>query len=50
MPAAAARIHRLLTGYPGMCLLAMVSPLWHRIVNKRVLEHDPYDMSRVNAK
>lgn len=36
------------TGYAGMILLALVPPLWFRIMDPRVLEHYDGDISRAN--
>ncbi|NUR09898.1 MAG: alkane 1-monooxygenase [Nocardioidaceae bacterium] len=36
------------TGYAGMILLALVPPLWRRVMDPRVLEHFDGDMSRAN--
>jgi alkane 1-monooxygenase len=38
------------TGYAGMILLAMVPPLWRRVMDHRVLEHFHGDMSRANLQ
>jgi alkane 1-monooxygenase len=36
------------TGYAGMILLAMVPPLWRRVMDPRVLAHFDGDISRAN--
>ena len=36
------------TGYAGMILLALVPPLWFRVMDPRVLTHFDGDMSRAN--
>jgi len=36
------------TGYAGMILLALVPPLWRRVMDPRVLAHVDGDLSRVN--
>ncbi len=36
------------TGYAGMILLAMVPPLWRRVMDKRVLAHFEGDITRAN--
>jgi alkane 1-monooxygenase len=36
------------TGYAGMILLALVPPLWRRVMDPRVLAHVGGDMSRAN--
>ncbi|MGZ6878089.1 MAG: fatty acid desaturase [Nocardioidaceae bacterium] len=36
------------TGYAGMIVLALVPPLWRRVMDKRVLAHFDGDMSRAN--
>ena len=36
------------TGYAGMILLALIPPLWFRIMDPRVLAHFDGDMSRAN--
>jgi alkane 1-monooxygenase len=36
------------TGYAGMILLALVPPLWRRVMDPRVLAHFDGDMSRAN--
>jgi alkane 1-monooxygenase len=36
------------TGYAGMILLALVPPLWRRVMDPRVLAHFGGDMSRAN--
>jgi len=38
------------TGYAGMILLAMVPPLWRRVMDPRVLAHFGGDMSRANLQ
>ena len=38
------------TGYAGMILLAMVPPLWRRVMDKRVLAHFDGDISRANIQ
>ena len=38
------------TGYAGMILLAMVPPLWRRVMDPRVLAHFDGDMSRANLQ
>lgn len=40
---------QLPTGYFGMFLVAMVPPLWRRIMDPRVLEHAAGDGSRING-
>lgn len=37
------------SGYPGMYLLAMIPPLWRRVMDPRVLAHYDHDMCRVNV-
>jgi len=37
------------TGYAGMILLALVPPLWFRVMDPRVLEHYDGDASRANV-
>ncbi|WP_436500214.1 fatty acid desaturase [Actinokineospora sp. HUAS TT18] len=36
------------TGYAGMIVLALIPPLWRRVMDYRVLEHFDGDMSRAN--
>jgi len=36
------------TGYAGMILLALVPPVWRRVMDPRVLAHYDGDMSRAN--
>ncbi len=36
------------TGYAGMIMLALVPPLWFRVMDPRVLDHFDGDMSRAN--
>ena len=36
------------TGYAGMILLALVPPLWRRVMDRRVLDHYAGDMTRAN--
>ena len=36
------------TGYAGMIVLALVPPLWRRVMDPRVLAHFDGDMSRAN--
>ena len=36
------------TGYAGMILLAIVPPVWRRVMDPRVLAHFDGDMSRAN--
>jgi alkane 1-monooxygenase len=36
------------TGYAGMILLALVPPLWRRVMDHRVLEHVDGDITQVN--
>ena len=38
------------TGYAGMILLAMVPPLWRRVMDHRVLAHFDGDLSRANLQ
>ncbi len=38
------------TGYAGMILLAMVPPLWRRVMDKRVLAHFGGDITRANIQ
>ncbi|CAN5527741.1 fatty acid desaturase [soil metagenome] len=38
------------TGYAGMILLAMVPPLWRRVMDPRVLAHFDGDLSRANLQ
>ncbi|MXG91438.1 fatty acid desaturase [Nocardioides flavescens] len=38
------------TGYAGMILLALVPPLWRRVMDPRVLAHVDGDLSRVNLQ
>ena len=38
------------TGYAGMILLALVPPLWRRVMDPRVLAHFDGDMSRANIQ
>jgi alkane 1-monooxygenase len=38
------------TGYAGMMLLAMVPPLWRKVMDHRVLEHFDGDLSRANLQ
>ncbi len=38
------------TGYAGMILLAMVPPLWRRVMNPRVLAHFGGDITRANIQ
>lgn len=40
---------QLPAGYPGMYLIAMFPPLWRKIMDKRVLDHYGYDMTKVNV-
>jgi alkane 1-monooxygenase len=40
---------QLPTGYAGMILLALVPPLWRRVMDHRVLEHYGGDVQRVNV-
>lgn len=40
---------QLPTGYPGMYLLAMVPPLWRRVMDRRLLAHYGHDMHRINV-
>ena len=37
------------TGYAGMILLALLPPVWRRVMDRRVLSHVGGDMSRVNV-
>ena len=37
------------SGYPGMFLLAQIPALWRKVMDKRLLEHYDYDMTRVNV-
>jgi alkane 1-monooxygenase len=39
---------QLPTGYAGMILLALVPPLWRRVMDPRLLAHYGGDMSRAN--
>jgi alkane 1-monooxygenase len=39
---------QLPTGYAGMIVLAMVPPLWRRVMDRRLLEHYAGDVSRAN--
>lgn len=39
---------QLPTGYAGMILLAVVPPLWRRVMDRRVLEHYEGDVTRTN--
>jgi len=41
---------QLPTGYAGMILLAIVPPLWRRVMDHRVLEHYRGDIQRTNLK
>ncbi|MBB3665684.1 alkane 1-monooxygenase [Prauserella sediminis] len=38
------------TGYAGMIVLALVPPLWRRVMDPRVLEHFDGDISRANIQ
>ena len=38
------------TGYAGMIVLALVPPLWRRVMDPRVLAHFDGDMSRANLR
>jgi alkane 1-monooxygenase len=38
------------TGYAGMIMLALVPPLWFRVMDPRVLDHFRGDMSRANIQ
>jgi alkane 1-monooxygenase len=38
------------TGYAGMIMLALVPPLWFRVMDPRVLDHFDGDMSRANIQ
>ena len=38
------------TGYAGMILLALVPPLWRRVMDPRVLAHMGGDLSRANLR
>ncbi len=38
------------TGYAGMILLALVPPLWFRVMDPRVVEHFDGDISRANIQ
>jgi alkane 1-monooxygenase len=38
------------TGYAGMILLAMVPPLWRRVMDPRVLAHFDGDLTRANLQ
>lgn len=40
---------QLPSGYPGMYLIALVPPLWRKVMDKRVLDHYGHDMTRVNV-
>lgn len=42
-------IPRLPSGYPTMFSLALVPPLWRKVMDRRVLEHYGYDLNRVNV-
>ncbi|GAA1226645.1 fatty acid desaturase [Prauserella halophila] len=38
------------TGYAGMIVLALVPPLWRRVMDRRVLDHFDGDISRANIR
>ncbi len=40
---------QLPTGYAGMIVLALLPPVWRRVMDHRVLEHYQGDVSRANA-
>lgn len=42
-------VPQLPTGYAGMMLLAVVPPLWRRVMDPRVLDHYEGDLSRINV-
>ena len=41
---------QLPTGYAGMILLAIVPPLWRRVMDRRLVEHYGGDLSLANVK
>ena len=38
------------TGYAGMIVLALVPPLWRRVMDPRVLAHYGGDVTRANIR
>jgi alkane 1-monooxygenase len=41
---------QLPTGYAGMILLAVIPPIWRRVMDHRVLEHYNGELERINLK
>jgi alkane 1-monooxygenase len=41
---------QLPTGYAGMILLAVIPPIWRRVMDHRVLEHYNGEPTRANLK
>ena len=41
---------QLPTGYAGMILLALVPPVWRRVMDHRVLDHYDGDLARANIQ
>ncbi len=39
---------QLPTGYAGMIVLAMIPPLWQRVMDRRLLDHYDGDVTRAN--
>ena len=41
---------QLPTGYAGMILLALIPPLWYRVMDRRLLAHYGGDVTRANIQ
>ena len=41
---------QLPAGYAVLVLVSLVPPLWRRVMDRRVLEHYGYDLTRINIE